>query len=125
MVQSLGGDTLPDAYDLVVRGENSLIDVRKLPPRLPVPMFVEISSKIQEEVAPNTYATPLSLMFVYPNTKVSTSGSSSLVAEMNNIKNLLRIVSNEFVSIKCQQVTPPNPPQNYQGGRLPFQHNSY
>ena len=42
MIQSMGGCTLPDAFDVVVRVENSLIQVGKLPPRPPMPYSTEI-----------------------------------------------------------------------------------
>ena len=42
MIQSMGGRTLPGAFDIAVRAENSLIQVRKLPPRPPMPYFEEI-----------------------------------------------------------------------------------
>jgi len=44
MIQALGGSTLPDAFEIVVRAENYLILVGKIPPRPPLPIFLQIQS---------------------------------------------------------------------------------
>ena len=38
----MGGNTLPVEFDIAVRAENNLIQARKLPPRPPMPYFVEV-----------------------------------------------------------------------------------
>ena len=42
MIQSMGGFTFLGAFDIVVSTKNSLIQARKLPPRPPMPYFVEV-----------------------------------------------------------------------------------
>ena len=42
MIQSMGGCTLPGAFDITIRAKNNLIQARKLPPRPPMPYFLEI-----------------------------------------------------------------------------------
>lgn len=64
MIQSLGGNTLPQAFDIVVQSENNMIDVGKLAPRPIMLVFPEISHQTPEKVIPNT-STPQS-MYVYP-----------------------------------------------------------
>ena len=39
MIQSMQAVTLPDAYDVAVRAENSLIQAGKIAPRPPMPIF--------------------------------------------------------------------------------------
>ena len=39
MIQSMQVVTLPDAYDVAVRAENSLIQAGKIAPRPPMPIF--------------------------------------------------------------------------------------
>ena len=38
----MGGDTLPDAYEISIKTENILIQGGKLAPRPPMPLFLEI-----------------------------------------------------------------------------------
>jgi len=64
MIQSLGGQTLPEAYGYAVRAENNLIDAGKLPSRPPMPMFLEITLPLPQE-APNPIAPPVS-MYTFP-----------------------------------------------------------
>ena len=42
MIQSMGDCTLLGAFDIAIRAENSLIQAGKLPPRPPMPYFVEV-----------------------------------------------------------------------------------
>jgi len=46
MIQSLGGNSLPNAYELAIRAENNLIQARKIAPRPPVPIFPEIQASM-------------------------------------------------------------------------------
>ena len=41
-LQSMGGDTLPDAYEIAIKTENILIQGEKLAPRPPMPFFPDI-----------------------------------------------------------------------------------
>lgn len=56
MIQSLGGNTLPQAFDIKVQAENNLIDARKLAPRPTMPVFPEISTQVLEEATPSMSA---------------------------------------------------------------------
>lgn len=44
MIQSLGGNTLLQAFELVVQAENNMIDIGKLAPQPLMPVFPELSS---------------------------------------------------------------------------------
>lgn len=46
MIQSMGGVSLPDAFEIAIRAENSLIQVGKLAPRPPMPIFPDIHSNV-------------------------------------------------------------------------------
>lgn len=39
MIQSMGGFTLPNAYDIAIRAENYLIQASRIAPRPPMPIF--------------------------------------------------------------------------------------
>lgn len=114
MIQSLRGNTLLQAFNLAVQAENNLIDVGKLAPYPTMPVFPEMSTQVMEEVTPST-STPQS-MYSFP-TPQTTIHSASLVAKVNDMKNLLRSFSNEIVNLKRAQVSPTKPPfkQNFQG----------
>lgn len=51
MIQSLGGDNLPEAYDISIKVERCLIQDGKLDPRLSMPLFPEVPAK-QPTLAP-------------------------------------------------------------------------
>ena len=42
MIQSMGGNTLPQAFDTTIRDENSLIQVGKIAPMPPIHFFPNI-----------------------------------------------------------------------------------
>lgn len=65
-IQSLGGNTLPNAYELAMKSENDLIDARKLPPRHLMLVFLEIATNLQIEAIAITFAPPQS-MYVFTN----------------------------------------------------------
>lgn len=116
MIQSLSGTTLPDASSIVVKEENNLIDVGKLPPHPIIPVFPEISVPAQD--MPSTSAlTPPQSMYTYlsvPQNVASTFSSSK--EEMSEFKEMLQTIVNEITVIKHNQVIPPKPTyQNYQG----------
>lgn len=102
MIQSLGGSIVPNSYELAVQAKNNLIDVGKLPPRPPIFIFLELTRQALEPPYLSTSA-PQS-MYTYPNAQqASTSTSSTLVAEVSDMKNLLRPFSNEIINLKRQQ----------------------
>ena len=41
-IQTMGGDTLPNAYEIGIKVENILIQGRKLAPRPPMPFFPNV-----------------------------------------------------------------------------------
>ena len=43
-IQTMGGDTLHDAYDIAIKVENILIQGGKLAPRPPMPFFPNVPS---------------------------------------------------------------------------------
>lgn len=62
-IQTMGGDTLPDAYEIAIRVENILIQGKKLAPRPPMPFFPDIPNHqpiIATTPTPST-SQPLSL----------------------------------------------------------------
>ena len=42
MIQSMEGVSLPKAYDIAITAENSLVQVGKIAPRPPMPIFLDI-----------------------------------------------------------------------------------
>ena len=52
MIQSMGGCTLPGAFDIAVRAENNLIQDGKLPPRPPMPYFAEVQLIVPAVIQP-------------------------------------------------------------------------
>ena len=42
MIQSMGGYSLPQGYGIAIRFENSLIQVGKIAPRPPMPIYIDI-----------------------------------------------------------------------------------
>ena len=52
MIQSMGCVSLPQAYNINVRDENSLIQVGKIAPRPPMPIFPNIQSNMPLIVPP-------------------------------------------------------------------------
>ncbi len=41
-IQTMGGDTLPNAYEIAIKAENILIQGGKLAPRPPMPFFPDV-----------------------------------------------------------------------------------
>jgi hypothetical protein len=63
-IQTLGGDTLPNAYDIALKIENILIRGGKLAPRPPMPFFPDVPNH-QPAMAPlPTTSTSQSLTLV-------------------------------------------------------------
>lgn len=65
MIQSLGGNTLSQEFDIAIQAENNLIDVGKLSPRPIMPVFPEISHQTPKELVPST--STLQSIYVYPD----------------------------------------------------------
>lgn len=99
MIQSKGGNTLPQAFDLVVSVEINLIDAGKLSPRPLMPIFPDLSNQVVELVVPSSSASQS--MYVYPDSQqASPPPPSSLAVEVRDTKNLLTSFSNEIVNPK-------------------------
>ncbi|KAH9287940.1 hypothetical protein KI387_032057, partial [Taxus chinensis] len=93
----MGGRTLPAAYSIAVRVENSLIQVGKLAPRTPMPWFPEMSQVPQPSMAP----IPIPEKSMQP--VASTSYSPSQQKEDEELKALIRNLSNKVISLEKQQ----------------------
>ena len=68
----MGGDTLPDAYEIEISEENILIQGGKLAPRPPMPFFPNIPNH-QPTIAPiptNSTSQPLSLAPQFPHLRI-------------------------------------------------------
>lgn len=91
MVQSMGGASLPGAYDIAIRVENCLIQAGKIAPRPPMPLFPEAPSQ-QLTLAPIPMASA---------GQSSTPSTSS--NELHEVKALLQNFGNELVALKRQQ----------------------
>ncbi|XP_057864610.1 uncharacterized protein LOC131072459 [Cryptomeria japonica] len=52
MIQSMGAVTLPAAYDIAIKAENSLIQAGKIAPRPPMPTFPDIQPSMPLQVPP-------------------------------------------------------------------------
>lgn len=86
MIQSLGGNTLSQAFDLAVEAENNLIDVGKLVPRPLMLVFLELSNQVPEPAATPSSSTSQS-MYAYPDPQqASLPPPSSLAVEVNDMK---------------------------------------
>lgn len=126
MIQSLGGNTLPQAFELAVQAKNNMIDVGKLALRPLMSVFPDLSNRASKEVVPSTSA-PQS-MYMYPRPQqVHSPPQSSLALEVSHMKNSLRTFSNEIVNMKRSQIPPARPPfqQNFQGTSPTYQQNQY
>ncbi|XP_059066219.1 predicted GPI-anchored protein 58 [Cryptomeria japonica] len=75
MIQSLGGNTLPQAFDIAVQAKNNLIDIGKLSPHPIMLVFSEISTQVMEEAAPSTSA-PQS-MYSFPTPQTASSATEA------------------------------------------------
>lgn len=118
MIQSMGGNTLPTTFDVVVRAENSLIQAGKIAPRPPMPIFADLQPIIpivppvivvvpsfptyNSQVAAQEHVVPSHLQEII-----------SIKEQNANLQKTLQNFSNELVNIKKTQTQPP-----YQ---IPFQ----
>lgn len=84
MIQSMGGVSLPDAFEIAIRAKNSLIQAGKLAPRPPMPIFPQIHANIPLQIPPFT---PLPV--VVPTIDKQEGVASSSSNELQEIKILL------------------------------------
>lgn len=115
MVQSMGGISLPQAYAIAIRAENSLIQAGKIAPRPALPIFPTIQPLIAMQIPPLT---------VIPAVPALPAPSSQSVRQENNfpaqsndlqeIKGLLQTFGSEIVNLKRQQN------QNYRPNTAPY-----
>lgn len=97
MIQSMGGNNLPTAFDIGIRVENSLIQVGKIAPRPPMPIFPELQP-VCEAI--------LTLASIPPTPAPSQQATSLAMdqsQELKEIKKTLQNFTNELVSLKRQQ----------------------
>lgn len=129
MIQSLGGNTLPQAFDLAISTENNLIDEGKLSPQPLMHVFPNLSNQPNglniPEMAIASSSSPQSMYSYLGPQQENLPPPSSLAAEVSDMKNLLRSFFNEIVNLKRSQIPQTRPPfrQNYQSNRLIYQQN--
>ena len=83
-IQTMRGDTLPNAYDIAIRVENILIQVGKLAPRPPMPFFPDVPNH-QPAMAPlPTTSTSQSLILV-PQASTSSNGIDEIKEMMQSL----------------------------------------
>lgn len=112
MIQSMGGNTLPVAFDVAVRAENSLIQVGKIAPRPPMPIFADLQPIIPI-VPPVIVVVPSFPTYnaqVVAQEHVVPSHLQEIISskEQNaNLQKTLQNSSNELVNINKAQTQPP------------------
>ena len=82
VLQTMGGTTLPGAYDMAIRAENTLIQGGKIAPRPPMPLFPEIKNH-QPSIAPiptTSSSQPLA----------ATSSSSTSTSELSTLESMMQ-----------------------------------
>lgn len=107
MIQSMGGQSLPQAYSIAIRAEN--IQAGKIAPRPPMPYFSDIHPNMPLHIP------PLATIPVVPAIESAGSQTNAIAGpsnELQEIKTFLQTLGNELTSMKKQQ---------YQGPRPPFQ----
>ncbi|KAH9289488.1 hypothetical protein KI387_033605 [Taxus chinensis] len=98
MIQSMGGETLPDAYDIAIRAENSLIQAGKLAPRPSMPFLVDLAP------------IPQPITIIEP----------TVVAPSDDVFKALQTMGNKLTSIENKITLPSRP---YQAPYQPYQQN--
>ena len=83
-IQTMGGDTLPNAYDTTIRAENILIQGGKLAPRPPIPFFPDVPNHQPEMALLPTTSTLQSLALV-PQASTSSNGIDEIKEMMQSI----------------------------------------
>ena len=98
MIQSMGGYSLPQGYDIEIRAKNSLIQVGKISPRPPMPIYLDIQPSTPLVVP------PLNSILATPCQEVATIGPSSKLQELRDgqkmMESLVQNLTNELVNIK-------------------------
>lgn len=84
VLQTMGGTTLPRAYDMAIRAENTLIQGGKIAPRLPMPLFLEILNH-QSSIAPIPTASSSQPLAITSSPSTSTSEMSTLESMMQTL----------------------------------------
>ena len=80
----MGGTTLPGAYDMAIRDENTLIQGGKIAPRPPMPLFPEIQNH-QPSIAPIPTASSSQPLAATSLPSTSTSEMISLESMMQTL----------------------------------------
>ena len=98
----MGGVSLPQAYDIAIRDENSLIQVGKIAPRPPMLIFSDIQSNMPFVIFPFN---PLPVAPSQENTMAGPSSTAGPSLELQEIKNsqlkiesMMQTFSNELVN---------------------------
>ncbi|KAH9289236.1 hypothetical protein KI387_033353, partial [Taxus chinensis] len=120
MIQSMGGTTLPGAYDTAIRAENCLIQAGKLAPRPPMPLYLDMGNPTTSQAPElNPIPTPRN----QSNNEASTSSNTS--KELQEVMKQLQNLGNELVTIKRQQAQSARPyqPQAQYQARPSYQQN--
>jgi hypothetical protein len=84
ILQTMGGTTLPRAYDISIRVENTLIQGGKIAPRPQMPLFIEMPTH-QTSIAPIPITSSSQPLVVASPTSTSTSEMSSLESMMQTL----------------------------------------
>ena len=83
-IQTMGGDTLPNAYDTTIRAENILIQGGKLAPRPPMPFFPDVPNHQPAMDPLPTTSTSQSLSLV-PQASTSSNGIDEIKEMMQSM----------------------------------------
>lgn len=103
MIQSMGGVSLSNAYEIAIKEENSLIQLRKITPRPPMPIFLDIQPNMPLQIPSFV---PFPVMPTLPTT-TQTAGTQEFIVpissqELQEIKSLLQTFGNKLVSLEKQ-----------------------
>lgn len=144
-IQTMGGDTLPNAYEIAIKAENILIQGGKLAPRPPMPFFPDIPNH-QPAVAPIPTTSTSQALTPIPKASTSSSGIDELKEMLQGLVlntdkreksldkrlkdqerkledsvSMMQKMSNKVVALERQQAQGSRPPQlqyqNQGGGR--------
>lgn len=96
----MGGFTFPNAYEISIRAKNYLIQVGKIAPRPPMPIFPNIWSPIN--------LPPIASIPIVPTIGYQVANQENVIPEKNrefkDIKSMLQSLgkdfNNEFVSLE-------------------------
>ena len=119
MIQSLGGNTLPNAYQIAIRAKNNLIQAGQIAPRPAMPIFL-VAPRLP--LAEPLQVAPLAVIPAVPALPAPGTSQNALQIdasaqsnELQEIKGFLQNFGNEIVNIKKQQS------QNYRPYQQPTQ----